>query len=140
MAERVFIALGSNVGDRAGYLASPRAAVATISATRVLASSRTEETAPFGAGAQGPYLNQMLLVATHLAPAALLHALQHIEHALGRVRSRRWGARTIDLDIVRFGTHEVTSKEITVPHPGLRHRDFWQRELAELASLVRAAA
>ena len=140
MTELVHIALGSNVGHRASYLGSARAAVATLPATRLLASSRVEETAPFGAGAQGPYLNQMLLVATMLTPCAMLHALQRIERSLGRVRSRRWGARTIDLDIVRFGDRSLHSPELQLPHPGLRGRDFWQRELAELDALDRPAA
>jgi 2-amino-4-hydroxy-6-hydroxymethyldihydropteridine diphosphokinase len=99
-----------------------------------------EETAPFGAGAQGPYLNQMLLVATHLTPVALLRALQRIERSFGRLRSRRWGARTLDLDIVRFGHRSLQSRELQLPHPGLRERVFWQREMAELDRLVRQAA
>lgn len=140
MTERALIALGSNVGNRAGYLASARAAVSTLPATRMLASSLVEETAPFGSGAQGPYLNQMLLVATSLTPYLLLLALQRIERALGRVRSRRWGARTIDLDIVGFGCRVVNSPGLTLPHPGLQRRDFWQRELAELDSLAGAGA
>lgn len=140
MTERVYIALGSNLGNRASYLAGARAALATLPATRLVASSRVEETAPFGAGAQGPYLNQMLLVATHLTPVALLRALQRIERSFGRLRSRRWGARTLDLDIVRFGHRSLQSRELQLPHPGLRERVFWQREMAELDRLVREAA
>jgi 2-amino-4-hydroxy-6-hydroxymethyldihydropteridine diphosphokinase len=140
VTERALIALGSNVGQRAGYLASARSLVALLPRTRVLASSRVEETAPFGAGAQGPYLNQMLLVDTLLTPRALLHALQRIEASLGRVRSRRWGARTIDLDIVRFGARSTHARDLLLPHPGLGTRDFWQREVAELESLAGAAA
>jgi 2-amino-4-hydroxy-6-hydroxymethyldihydropteridine diphosphokinase len=140
MTERVYIALGSNLGNRASYLAGARAALATLPATRLVASSRVEETAPFGAGAQGPYLNQMLLAATHLTPVALLRALQRIERSFGRLRSRRWGARTLDLDIVRFGHRSLQSRELQLPHPGLRERVFWQREMAELDRLVRQAA
>jgi 2-amino-4-hydroxy-6-hydroxymethyldihydropteridine diphosphokinase len=139
VTERVYIALGSNVGNRGGFLASARAAVSVLPATRLLAASRVEETAPFGASAQGPYLNQMLLVASQLAPCSLLRALQGVERSLGRVRSRRWGARTIDLDIVRFGARVSRSRALTLPHPGLPDRVFWQRELAELASLASAA-
>jgi 2-amino-4-hydroxy-6-hydroxymethyldihydropteridine diphosphokinase len=140
VTERAAIALGSNVGARAGYLASARAALAMLPRTRLLAVSRVEETAPFGAWAQGPYLNQMVLVTTQLTPLALLHALQGIERALGRVRSRRWGARTIDLDIVRFGASSSVTSELALPHPGLRVRDFWQRELRELEALTERAA
>jgi 2-amino-4-hydroxy-6-hydroxymethyldihydropteridine diphosphokinase len=140
MTERVLIALGSNRGDRASYLAAARGAVSLLPATRLLASSRVEETAPFGSGAQGPYLNQMLLVGTRLAPIALLRALQRIERALGRLRSRRWGARTIDLDIVRFGRLALRTHDLVLPHPGLRDRGFWQREVRELDSIVQGAA
>lgn len=140
MTERVFVALGSNVGHRAGYLAGARAALATLPGTRVLAASLVEETAPFGAGAQGPYLNQMVALATVLTPHTLLAALQRIERSLGRVRSRRWGARTIDLDIVRFGSRTLRSRELSLPHPGIGDRAFWQRELAELESLLEKRA
>ena len=139
MTERVLLALGSNVGGRAAYLASARTAIASLPASRLVAASRVEETAPFGAGAQGPYLNQMLCIATQLAPHALLRSVQRIEQRLGRVRSRRWGARTIDIDIVRFGSTVVHSRQLVLPHRGLDHRDFWQRELAELDALTVAA-
>lgn len=140
MTERVLIALGSNRGDRASYLAAARVAVSLLPATRLLGSSRVEETAPFGSGAQGPYLNQMLLVETRLAPITLLRALQRIERALGRLRSRRWGARTIDLDIVRFGGVALRTHDLVLPHPGLRDRRFWQREVRELDAIVQGAA
>jgi len=140
VTERAWIALGSNVGNRDGFLASARAAMSRLPATRVLAASRVEETAPFGSAAQGPYLNQMILVATHLSPHTLLREMQRIERSLGRVRSRRWGARTIDLDMVRFGARALVSPILMLPHPGLRRREFWQRELAELDSLLATVA
>jgi 2-amino-4-hydroxy-6-hydroxymethyldihydropteridine diphosphokinase len=139
VTERVLLALGSNVGNRAGYLACARTAIATLPGSRLVAASQVEETAPFGSGAQGPYLNQMLCIATRLTPHALLRAVQRIENGLGRVRSRRWGARTIDVDIVRFGSLTVQSRELMLPHPGLPYRDFWQRELAELDATMVAA-
>ncbi|HKT59071.1 MAG TPA: 2-amino-4-hydroxy-6-hydroxymethyldihydropteridine diphosphokinase, partial [Gemmatimonadales bacterium] len=67
-----------------------------------------------------------------LEPRALLEACQAIERAQGRVRAERWGSRTIDLDIVRFGDRRVTEPDLIIPHPGLADRDFWQREMAEL--------
>jgi 2-amino-4-hydroxy-6-hydroxymethyldihydropteridine diphosphokinase len=140
MSEQAMIALGSNVGARAAYLAGARTAIASLPATRLLAASRVEETAPFGSGAQGPYLNQMVLVSTRLSPRALLHALQRIERALGRRRSLRWGARTLDLDVVRYGEVRCYSSELRLPHPGLAARDFWRRELAELQAIAGHAA
>jgi 2-amino-4-hydroxy-6-hydroxymethyldihydropteridine diphosphokinase len=91
-----------------------------------------EETAPLGAMAQPPYLNQMVALDTALAPEALLASLQRIERSLGRVRGERWGARTIDLDLVRHGDRRMQSATLELPHPGLPAREFWQRELAEL--------
>ena len=131
-AERAFIALGSNLGDREGHLAAARAALAALPRTRLVAASRVEETAPLGGMDQPRYLNQMVALETALEPRALLAACQAIERSRGRVRTERWGARTLDLDIVRYGDRRVAEPDLIIPHPGLPHRDFWQRELAEL--------
>jgi len=132
-AERVFVALGSNVGDRAGHLAAAREALGRLPATRLVAASGIEETAPLDGMAQPPYLNQMVLLDTELEPHALLAALQAIEHARGRVRTTRWGPRTLDLDIVAYGDRQVRDPDLVIPHPELPRREFWQRELSELA-------
>ena len=132
-AERVFVALGSNVGDRAGHLAAAREALGRLPATRLVAASAVEETAPLGGMAQPPYLNQMVLLDTELEPHALLAALQAIERARGRVRTTRWGPRTLDLDIVTYGDRQVRDPDLVIPHPELPRREFWQRELSELA-------
>ena len=126
------MALGSNVGDREAHLAHARARLAGLPRTRWLNSSRVEETAPLGPVSQGPYLNQMVLLETELEPAELLAHLQAIERERGRVRGARWGPRTLDLDIVRFGDRVVRDATLTIPHPELANRNFWQRELAEL--------
>ena len=131
-AERVYVALGSNLGDRAGHLAAAREALATLPDTEVVAASAVEETAPLAGMSQPPYLNQMLLLETRLSPRELLEACQEIERAQGRVRGERWGARTLDLDIVQYGQRRVTEPDLIIPHPELPNRDFWQRELAEL--------
>lgn len=136
MTERVFVALGSNLGDRAAHLAHARARLAALPETRLAAVSQVEETAPLGPVAQGPYLNQMVLLETTLAPHALLAACRAIEVERGRERRRRWGPRTLDLDIVRFGAREVHEPGLTIPHPELPRRDFWLREIAELEALI----
>lgn len=130
--ERVAVALGSNLGDRAAHLATAREALAALPETRVIAVSTIEETAPLGALAQPSYLNQMVLLETTLTPRALLDACQAIERAAGRIRGERWASRIIDLDIVRFGDRAVSEPGLTLPHPELPHRVFWQRELAEV--------
>ena len=78
MTERAFIALGSNLGDRAAHLDRARVAISLLPTTRLEALSKVEETAPLGAMAQPPYLNQMIAVRTRIAPRALLHALHGI--------------------------------------------------------------
>jgi 2-amino-4-hydroxy-6-hydroxymethyldihydropteridine diphosphokinase len=130
--ERAYVALGSNLGDRAGHLAAARAALAALPCTRLVAESGVEETAPLGGMEQPPYLNQMVLLETALAPHALLAACQAIERSRGRVRGEHWGARTLDLDIVRYGHRRITDPDLIIPHPELSNRDFWVRELAEL--------
>jgi 2-amino-4-hydroxy-6-hydroxymethyldihydropteridine diphosphokinase len=130
--ERVFVALGSNLGDRAAHLQAGREALGALPGTRVLAASAIEETAPLAGMDQPPYLNQMVMLETDLEPRALLQACQTIERREGRQRTERWGARTLDLDIVRFGNRQVKESDLIIPHPELPNRDFWRRELAEL--------
>ena len=135
-AERAFVALGSNLGDRAAQLDAARAALASLPATRLAAASRVEETPPLGGMAQPPYLNQMVLLETRLGPRELLEACQAIERAAGRVRTEHWGARTLDLDIVRYGRRHVSEPGLIIPHPELPNRDFWQRQLAQLRGVT----
>lgn len=143
MGDVVYLALGSNLGDRDAHLAMARARLDALPGTRVTAQSPVEETAPIGPSAQGPYLNQMLRVETTLEPEALLDACLAIEAEAGRDRatSPRWGARTLDLDLVLFGARRIATPRLRVPHPELPRRDFWQRELATLGvDWTRAAA
>jgi len=137
-SERVYIGLGSNVGDRAAHLAHARARLNTLPRTRVVATSRVEETAPIGPVPQEPYLNQMVLVETSLSPEELLAHCRKIEAERGRERHERWGPRTLDLDIVRYGSRTIREPNLTIPHPELPNRDFWRREIAELEALSHA--
>ncbi|MFL5495778.1 MAG: 2-amino-4-hydroxy-6-hydroxymethyldihydropteridine diphosphokinase [Gemmatimonadales bacterium] len=130
--ERVYVALGSNLGDRSTHLEHARRALATLPGTTLIATSSVEETAPLAGMDQPAYLNQMVLLETELTPRALLQAGQAIEQAAGRVRTVRWGPRTLDVDIVRFGDRHLAEPDLIIPHPELTNRDFWLRELAEL--------
>ena len=132
MSDRVYIALGSNLGDRTANLARARAAIANLKSVRIVGESVVEETAPLGPVPQGAYLNQMVAIETEFTPRQLLSALQRIERAAGRVRVVKWGPRTLDLDIVMIEGKEFVDDVLTVPHPELPNRDFWQRELEEL--------
>ncbi len=134
---RAWVALGSNLGDRAARLAAARTALARLPDTVLLGASQVEETAPLGGRPQPPYLNQMVLLETALAPRALLAELHRIEAAAGRVRRERWASRTLDLDLVRYGDVHAAEPDLTLPHPGLAERDFWRREMEELTPYVR---
>ena len=127
-----YVALGSNLGDRDGYLARARQALAAIPRSRVVAMSTVEETEPIGPVEQGPYLNQMVALETDLSPRELLSELHRIERDAGRIRDVRWGPRTLDLDIVRYEHQTASDDDLIVPHPAEESRAFWQRELAEL--------
>jgi 2-amino-4-hydroxy-6-hydroxymethyldihydropteridine diphosphokinase len=135
--ERVYVALGSNLGDRSAQLQRARQALAALPGTTLIATSSVEETAPLAGMDQPPYLNQMVLLETALTPRALLEAGQAIEQGAGRVRTARWGPRTLDIDIVRFGDRHLAEPDLIIPHPELPNRDFWLRELAELQSYDR---
>jgi len=134
MSEWAFVALGSNLGNREKRLRAGRNGLKNLSGASVLAETAVEETAPIGPNGQKPYLNQMVVIQTDLAPEALLNACHEIERGAGRTRrsGARWGPRTLDLDIVRFGDRHSSSPQLTLPHPELANRPFWQRELAQL--------
>lgn len=135
MRDTAYVALGSNLGDRHAYLAFAREAIARLPRTRLLAVTAVEETEPIGPP-QPRYLNQMVAIETELAPLELMRGLLDIEQRAGRERRERWGPRTLDLDIVAFEHQTVADAALQVPHPGLRDRDFWQREMAELTTLT----
>ena len=133
-AERVYVALGSNLGDRAGHLAAARAGMHALRGTTLVAESSVEETPPLGGMDQPAYLNQMVALETTLSPGELLAELQQLERRAGRSRGERWAPRTLDLDIVLFGGRRVAEPGLTIPHPELARRDFWRRELQELGA------
>jgi 2-amino-4-hydroxy-6-hydroxymethyldihydropteridine diphosphokinase len=134
MHHLAYIALGSNLGDRDQFLARARLALAALPRSRVVAESSVEETAPVGDVPQGAYLNQMVALETALSPRDLLVALQRIERNEGRERTVHWGPRTLDLDIVRYDDQKIEEPDLVIPHPQISHRDWWQRELAELGA------
>jgi 2-amino-4-hydroxy-6-hydroxymethyldihydropteridine diphosphokinase len=129
----VFIALGSNLGDRAANLAAARAGIAVD--VSVMSASSIYETEPWGPAGQGRYLNQVLRGETALKPHALLAKLHEIEHRLGRDRGReeRYGPRTIDLDILLYDDMRVAESGLTIPHPRMLERAFVLAPLAEIA-------
>ncbi len=137
MVDVAYIALGSNLGDRDGFLAFARRELAALPQTRIVAVSAVEETAPIGPVQQGPFLNQMIAVRTALAPAELLAAMHSIERRAGRERGERWGPRTLDLDLVAMEHQQSEDPACRVPHPELSRREFWQRQLDDVQQAAR---
>ena len=133
MAE-AFVALGSNLGDRAGHLTRACAAL-EAGPLKLTAISSVYETEPWGPVAQGPYLNQVVRGTTELAPRALLSALFAIETRLGRDRREeiRFGPRVIDLDVLLYGDLKIAEPDLEIPHPRLLERAFVLVPLAEIA-------
>lgn len=135
---RAYIGLGSNLDDPAARLQRAVDALAQRPEIRVTAASplyRSTPMVPVGEdpGSQPEYLNAVVAIDTTLAPLALLDALQAIEQAQHRVRTRRWGPRTLDLDLLLYGDARVDLPRLTVPHPGLRERRFVLLPLHDIA-------
>jgi 2-amino-4-hydroxy-6-hydroxymethyldihydropteridine diphosphokinase len=138
MGTLAFIGLGSNLGDRKANLDDAIAALRVSPGITVLGVSSYHESRPVGGpSGQGPFLNAAASLETTLDPFALLHRHQEIEAGLGRVRTVRWGERTLDLDLLLFGRNIISNPELTVPHPRLGVRRFVLAPLDEIAPEVR---
>lgn len=138
MAERAraYVALGSNLGDRAGALLTARVALARRADTHVMAASRIWETEPVGPPGQGEYLNAVLVVETTLGARDLLERMLDIERGAGRDRpgeSARWGPRILDLDLLIYADEHIDEPGLEVPHPRLHERTFVLEPLCEVA-------
>jgi 2-amino-4-hydroxy-6-hydroxymethyldihydropteridine diphosphokinase len=134
--KRIYLSLGSNVGDREGNL---RKAVERLASddVRVLRRSRIYETEPVDYEDQAWFLNQVVEADTALFPMQLLTRIGRVEHELGRVRTRRNGPRTIDIDIVLYAAAVVNTPRLEIPHPRMAERRFVLVPLAELAPKLR---
>ena len=132
-----YIALGSNLGDRAKTLAAATDRLGRLG--RVEACSSLYETEPVGLHDQPAFLNAVLALQTELDPVPLLHALLAIERELGRDRSQGIpnGPRTLDLDLLLMGNSVIATEELTLPHPALVRRRFVLAPLAEIAPVLR---
>jgi 2-amino-4-hydroxy-6-hydroxymethyldihydropteridine diphosphokinase len=143
-----YVAIGANLGNRAGTMREALAMLHATDGVRVVACSSAYDTAPVGPPDQPRYLNAVAAVHTTRSPRELLTALLDIEKSLGRERSAtRWTARTIDLDLILFGecvegggdssASESTTGALSVPHPRFRERAFVLVPLAEIAPQAR---
>jgi len=131
MPRQVYLGLGSNLGDRAGYLRRARENLAPE--VKLLRASSVYETPPWGYSDQPAFLNQVVEVQTDLEPEALLAKLKGIESELGRVKNFRYGPRCIDLDILFYENCVYQSERLTIPHPSLAERAFVLVPMNELA-------
>ena len=129
---RVFLGLGSNLGDLAYYLKGAISALAS-STIKIVAMSGIYETEPWGVMDQPLYWNQVIEVDTTLEPLELLHVCQEIELQLGRERKVHWGSRTIDIDLLLYDNRVSESEELRLPHPYLEERAFVIAPLREIA-------
>ena len=131
MIQQIYLALGSNLGDRLGNLKAARAALSPQ--VRLLAASPVYETPPWGYEDQPAFLNQVLEVETDLDPWELLVYFKQIEKQLGRQPSIRNGPRLIDLDILFYNERIIDMPGIAIPHPRLHERAFVLVPMADLA-------
>jgi 2-amino-4-hydroxy-6-hydroxymethyldihydropteridine diphosphokinase len=131
--EALYLATGSNLGDREAHLAAARAGLPRLG-FELLRASAVYETDPVGGPEQGPYLNQVLAVSTALSPREALAGCLALEHARGRERRERWGPRTLDVDMLLWGTLVLDEPGLHLPHPRLHERRFVLVPLAEIAA------
>lgn len=132
---RAFIGIGSNVGDRQGFVALARKELASLPDSELVKFSSIYETSPVGPIEQGAYLNAAAELRTTLDPFTLLDAIAAIEAKAGREPRKdrpKWGPRTLDLDILLYGNRVISQDELVVPHPMLHERWFALKPLAEL--------
>ncbi|HUI83592.1 MAG TPA: 2-amino-4-hydroxy-6-hydroxymethyldihydropteridine diphosphokinase [Candidatus Binatia bacterium] len=135
MEKRVYLSLGSNVGDRDANLRTAIGKLAELG--EVLAISSFYETEPVELSAQPWFLNCALALRTHLMPRRFLAKMLTIEQQMGRRRTQPKGPRTIDIDILLFGNSIISAAQLKVPHPAMHQRRFVLEPLAEIAPEVR---
>jgi len=130
----VYIGLGSNLSDPRVQVTNAAAKIAKISESKLVALSSLYLSKPMGPQDQDDYINAVIAIETDLSALALLDALQAIENSAGRVRKdNRWGARILDCDILLFGNETIDNERLTVPHYGMKLREFVLLPLAEIA-------
>ncbi|KPJ22915.1 2-amino-4-hydroxy-6-hydroxymethyldihydropteridine diphosphokinase [Streptococcus phocae] len=133
----VYLSLGSNMGDREGYLTKALEFLAALPQTKLSRQSHIYETAAWGKTDQADFLNMACQLETDLTPTELLELIQGIEERLDRVRHEKWGPRTIDIDILLFGDLSYETRVLQIPHPYLTQRAFVLIPLLEMDANLR---
>lgn len=134
--QRAFVGLGSNQRSPERQILAAFDELAALPDSQLTACSSLYRTAPIGYADQPDFVNAVALLWTRLSPAALLDALLDIERRHGRIRAIANGPRTLDLDILLFGDHEVRAERLHIPHPRAHERAFVLHPLVELAPEV----
>ncbi len=129
----VFIGLGSNLSDPAEQINSALNELAQLTSSQALQCAPWYSSKAIGPGDQPDYINTVVKLETTLAPEELLDELQSIEKRHGRQRNIRWGARTLDLDILLFGEDSISTHRLEIPHPEMSWRGFVLKPLFDLA-------
>ena len=136
MKTRAVLALGSNLGDRKQHLKDALSEIAKLPSTKLLATSSVLETVAItevGEDQSRPsYLNAVAIVETELSAEKLHQLTSEIENSLGRVRETKWQDRTIDIDVIAFGSEVVDSENLVIPHPRAHQRLFVLKPWFEL--------
>lgn len=133
---RIFLCLGSNVGERAEYLRRAGVSLGRSDSIRINRSSIVLSNPALIHTRQPDFLNQVLEIESCLNPYALLEFLKATEQNLGRVTRFRYGPREIDLDILAYGSERIDGDTLTLPHPGLFDRLFLRELLADLGETI----
>lgn len=130
---QVFLGLGSNLGERASTITKAIQALSALPGTTLVRASSVYETEPWGKHDQPSYLNAVAEMATDLEPHDLLKHVLVIEEHFGRTRKERWGARTLDIDLLLYDDLTISDATLTIPHPHMHERRFVLVPLIEIA-------
>lgn len=129
-----YIGLGSNLSDPRAQVINAAKAIGNIVESNVITLSSLYLSKPMGPQDQDDYINAVIAIETSLSALELLDALQSIENSAGRVRKdNRWGARILDCDILLYGSESIENERLTIPHYGMKLREFVLLPLAEIA-------
>jgi 2-amino-4-hydroxy-6-hydroxymethyldihydropteridine diphosphokinase len=128
-----YVGLGSNLDDPMAQINHAFEQLGKIEDTSLMSRSSLYRSAPFGSVEQPDFINAVACLSSALEPEALLQELHDIERSSGRKRGVRWGPRTLDLDLLVFGSQEIDQEGITLPHPGIGERNFVLLPLMEIA-------
>ena len=127
-----FVGIGSNLGDPIGNCLRAVELISSLSEVEVLRMSSLYRTDPVGFSEQDPFVNCVIEVKITLSAHFFLKSLQQIENDMGRIRTEKWGPRTVDLDILLYGQNTIEDETLTIPHPELHKRRFVLVPLCEI--------